>query len=211
MKSSSMTRMFGLGAIAVMLATTSPVLAEPGRGGPPAHAQQGKADGKQGGNAHGNGKQGNGKQQAGKPAERGPDRTAHERDNRGHDGRNHDSRNHDRHATADRSYWDSHPVAWDRSHRDVIVRYYDSHRVSCPPGLIETRTGCLPRGQAKKRYTIGQPLPRTVIIETLPYDLYRQLPPPPHGYIYRRVDGDVLLIAEATKKVIDAIVLFSAL
>ena len=100
---------------------------------------------------------------------------------------------------------------WDRHHRDVIVRYYDSHRISCPPGLVETRTGCLPRGQAKKRYAIGRPLPDTVIIETLPYDLMRQLPPPPHGYIYRRVDGDVLLIAEATKKVIDAVVLFSAL
>ncbi|MCH8684494.1 RcnB family protein [Pedomonas mirosovicensis] len=100
---------------------------------------------------------------------------------------------------------------WDRSYRDVVVRYYDSHRYSCPPGLIETRHGCLPRGQAKKRYVIGQPLPRTVIIEDLPYDLRRQLPPPPSGYIYRRVDGDVLLIAEATKKVIDAVVLLSAL
>lgn len=131
----------------------------------------------------------------------------HRDDKRGHHKERDKRRDDDRHVVV----IDRDRPHWDRSHREVIVRYYNEHRSSCPPGLIETRTGCLPRGQAKKRYVIGQPLPRTVVIETLPYDLYRQLPPPPHGYLYRRVDGDVLLIAEGTKKVIDAIVLFSAL
>lgn len=181
--SRSTIRLLGLGVIAAALAASAPALAEPGRGGPPPHAQQDKHVGKQNG----------------KHAER-----EHGRDSRRESGR-------DRHGSGDRGYWESRPVAWDHSHRDVIVRYYDSHRVSCPPGLIETRSGCLPRGQAKKRYVIGRPLPSTVVVETLPYDLHHRLPPPPHGYIYRRVDGDVLLIAEATKKVIDAVVLFSAL
>lgn len=108
----------------------------------------------------------------------------------------------------DYAYWNNRPIKWDRSHRDVIVRYYSTHKASCPPGLLKTSKGCLPKGQSKKRYVVGKTLPRSVVIETLPNDLYRQLPPPPRGHIYRRVDGDVLLIVEATRKVVDAVVLF---
>ena len=176
----SITRLLGLGAVAVLFAAATPAMAEPPHkngGHPNKESHQGKGN-------QGKGNSGRGNEQ----------HRSYERQ---------DDRYHQR-SEPRRGYWEA-------SHRDVIVNYYSSHRVSCPPGLVETRTGCLPRGQAKKRYAIGQPLPRTVIIETLPDDLYRRLPPPPHGYIYRRVDGDVLLIAEATKKVIDAIVLFSAL
>lgn len=179
--SRSMIRLLGLGAVAALLAAAAPAMAEPPH-------KTGDHPRKE--MHHGKG----GPERAkGKP-ERGHEHSRYE---------HYDDRHH-RQPEPRRGYWQP-------SHRDVIVSYYSSHRVSCPPGLVATRTGCLPRGQAKKRYAIGQPLPRTVIIETLPYDLYHRLPPPPRGYIYRRVDGDVLLIAEATKKVIDAIVLFSAL
>ncbi len=32
-----------------------------------------------------------------------------------------------------------------------------------PPGLAKKNNGCLPPGQAKKRYQVGQPLPRRVL------------------------------------------------
>lgn len=92
----------------------------------------------------------------------------------------------------------------------TVMRYEREHRYRCPHGLVETRNGCLPRGQAKKRYVVGQRLPAGVVIEVLPRALLVELPPPPVGYIYRRVDGDVLLIAEGTREVINALVLFSA-
>lgn len=128
----------------------------------------------------------------------------------------HKGRGHGRDDDHDRRYYevrerDVTRVYIDRPHRDVIVRYYGEHGYSCPPGLVKTRSGCIPKGHAKKRYVIGRPLPSTVIVEPLPRDLVVMLPPPPSGYIYRRVDGDVLLVAEATKKVLDAVVLMSAL
>lgn len=36
------------------------------------------------------------------------------------------------------------------------------------------------------------------------------LPPPPYGHFYARVDRDVFLVAEGTKRIIDAFVLFDA-
>lgn len=107
----------------------------------------------------------------------------------------------------DRSYWYGRPLKWDRSHREAILRYYSTRKASCPPGLIRTGKGCLPQGQSKKRYAIGKMLPRTVVVEPLPDALLRQLPPPPLGHIYRRVDGDVAIISLAARKVVDAVVL----
>ncbi|MEX6723264.1 RcnB family protein [Parapedomonas caeni] len=142
-------------------------------------------------------------------------------------GRGHDKHDRDRHVVAvdgpdrdrkpDRIYVDGKDrdrkpdrVYIDRGHRDRIARYAHDHHWRCPPGLMQTRHGCLPKGHTKKRYVIGRPLPSYVVIEPMPRDLVVMLPPPPRGYIYRRVDGDVLLIAEATRHVLDAVVLFSA-
>jgi len=41
------------------------------------------------------------------------------------------------------------------------------------------------------------------------YDDYN-LPPPRRGHYYARVDNDVYLVAEATKRIIDAFVLLDA-
>jgi Ni/Co efflux regulator RcnB len=41
------------------------------------------------------------------------------------------------------------------------------------------------------------------------YDDY-YLPPPRRGHYYARVDNDVYLVAEATKRIIDAFVLLDA-
>ena len=84
-------------------------------------------------------------------------------------------------------------------------------RRNCPPGLAKKRNGCLPPGIAKKRYEIGHPLPSDVIYVPISVDLRRHLSPIPAGYQYVQVDKDVLLIAEASKKVIDAVTLLSAI
>lgn len=93
----------------------------------------------------------------------------------------------------------------------AVIRSFlsDTHRKSCPPGLAKKHNGCLPPGQAKK-YRIGDRLPDDVTYHDLPLDLLRRLGHPPAGYQYVQVDKDVLLVAEATKKVVDAVTLLSA-
>ncbi len=93
----------------------------------------------------------------------------------------------------------------------TVIREYVSgdYRRHCPPGLAKKRNGCLPPGQAKK-YRVGERLPRDVVYYPVPRDLLAELAPVPSGYEYVRVDKDILLIGEATKKVIDAVTLFSA-
>lgn len=80
----------------------------------------------------------------------------------------------------------------------------------CPPGLAKKHNGCLPPGIAKKRYEIGKRLPDDVRYVPI-YDYRRYgLPEPRHGRIYGRVDGDLLLIAEATRRVVDAVIAVDA-
>lgn len=93
--------------------------------------------------------------------------------------------------------------------RSIITKYLgDDHRRHCPPGLAKKNNGCLPPGLAKK-YAIGQRLPDDVVWVPVPDDLLGRLKPVA-GYQYVQVDKDILLIGEATKKVIDAVTLISA-
>ncbi|RIK93519.1 MAG: hypothetical protein DCC73_08040 [Proteobacteria bacterium] len=94
--------------------------------------------------------------------------------------------------------------------RRIIEGYYRDTYRPCPPGLAKKNRHCLPPGQAKKRYAIGAPLPAGVMFGPLPGPLAHRLPPPPRGYIYGYVDNDVLLMAEATHRVVDAIVAIDA-
>ena len=90
--------------------------------------------------------------------------------------------------------------------RVVIHDYYVEAEKGghCPPGLAKKHNGCLPPGQAKK-WAIGQPLPPAVVYAPLPPALVVQLTPPPSGYRYVQVAGDVLMISAGTRMVIDAI------
>ena len=59
----------------------------------------------------------------------------------------------------------------------------------CPPGLAKKHNGCLPPGQAKKRYDVGQRLPYGYNGYTpynqIPYDVRSQYDLDPYGrYIY---------------------------
>jgi hypothetical protein len=74
----------------------------------------------------------------------------------------------------------------------VIVREYFAQEFRgghCPPGLAKKRNGCLPPGQAKK-WRVGQPLPRDVVIYDLPSKLVVKIGLPPSGHKYVRVAAD---------------------
>ena len=87
--------------------------------------------------------------------------------------------------------------------RDYYVQEY-KQTGNCPPGLAKKNNGCMPPGQAKK-WRVGQPLAKDVVIYEVPPQLVVKIGPPPAGHKYVRVAGDILLIATGTRMVIDAI------
>jgi hypothetical protein len=91
--------------------------------------------------------------------------------------------------------------------RDVVRTYFvETHgRGHCPPGLAKKDNGCLPPGQARKRYVVGQPLPPAVVVVEVPVVLSQRLGPPPTGYRYGIVDGDLVKLVVGTALVVDAI------
>jgi hypothetical protein len=92
--------------------------------------------------------------------------------------------------------------------RDIIKTYLrDRH---CPPGLAKKHNGCRPPGHAKV-YQPGFVLGPDIHWSPLPHDLLALLHPAPRGYQYVEVDKNVYLIGEASKKIIDAVTLLSAL
>ena len=98
-------------------------------------------------------------------------------------------------------------VVFGQSDRDATHAYYQKKygAGNCPPGLAKKNNGCLPPGQAKKRYQIGHPLPREVVYIEPPHDLMVTLRPAPAGYKYVVVDGDLVKLALGTMLVVDAI------
>ena len=97
-------------------------------------------------------------------------------------------------------------VFTDNDRQAVRTYWVDTYgRGNCPPGLAKKNNGCLPPGQAKKRYIVGQRLPATVVVERLPPVLVTRLGRAPAGYEYGVVDGDVLRLARGTRLVADAI------
>jgi hypothetical protein len=66
------------------------------------------------------------------------------------------------------------------------------------------------RGDWRRPYWVGRPLPPHLRYHHIDRDLIRRLPPAPYGHSYVGIDRDVLLVADATKLVIDALVLASA-
>ena len=95
----------------------------------------------------------------------------------------------------------------DRARSVIVVRsdHVPGLIAGCPPGLAKRNNGCLPPGQAKKRYLVGHPLPAAVVIQPLPPVLVTRLGPPPAGYQYAVIDGDVVKLAIGTRLVVDAI------
>jgi hypothetical protein len=96
-------------------------------------------------------------------------------------------------------------VFTDQQRASVESWYTGQRGKSCPPGLAKKNNGCLPPGQAKKRYTVGKPLPAGIALKPLPEELSRRIGAAPTGYIYAEIDGDLLKLAAGTLLVIDAI------
>jgi len=78
-------------------------------------------------------------------------------------------------------------------------------RGNCPPGLAKKQNGCLPPGQAKKRYVVGHPLPQGIVVGKLPEELFVRIGPAAPGYRYGILDGDLVEFAVGTMLVVDAI------
>jgi hypothetical protein len=97
--------------------------------------------------------------------------------------------------------------------RNAVYTYYrnDFAAGNCPPGLAKKNNGCLPPGQAKKLWAVGQPLPGSVVFYPLPGPLLMQLTPAPAGYQYVRVANDILLMAIGTRMITAAIADLSAM
>ncbi|MBV9833032.1 MAG: hypothetical protein JO055_01410 [Alphaproteobacteria bacterium] len=92
----------------------------------------------------------------------------------------------------------------------VIRQYYGQQATQgfCPPGLAKKNNGCMPPGQAKKLWAVGQPLPVGVAYYPLPPALLGRLTPAPAGYGYIQVGGDVLMMGTATRMIVSAVAIF---
>jgi hypothetical protein len=91
--------------------------------------------------------------------------------------------------------------------REAARSYFvkEHGRGNCPPGLAKKNNGCLPPGQAKKRYVVGHSLPRGIVVGDLPVELSIRIGPAPAGYRYGILDGDLVKLAVGTMLVVDAI------
>ena len=93
-------------------------------------------------------------------------------------------------------------VYFDDRNRAAVRKYYASLAdKSCPGGKGEP---CLPT-QAKQPWRIGQPLPPGAVAEAVPKAIRQSLPNLPPGLQYVQVGGDILLVANASKMVVDGI------
>jgi Ni/Co efflux regulator RcnB len=91
------------------------------------------------------------------------------------------------------------------NHRQQVHGYYAEHyggRKGCPPGLAKKQNGCMPPGQARK-WDVGQPLPRNVVVYSVPQPVLTYLPAAPAGYRYQRVGGDLVLVRNNDRVVVD--------
>lgn len=93
----------------------------------------------------------------------------------------------------------------------TIIRNYlvNDFRRHCPPGLAKKNPPCIPPGQAK-RWQAGHMLSDDIRWLPISDDLLGRLSPLPAEYQYIQVNKDVLLINTASKKIIDAVTLLSA-
>lgn len=100
-----------------------------------------------------------------------------------------------------------HGAFFNDQHRTFAREYYSQHYGhgrNCPPGLARKNNGCLPPGQARK-WDVGQPIPRGVTVYSVPQPVLVRLPPPPYGYRYARIGGDIVLVQQQNNIIVDII------
>ncbi len=92
--------------------------------------------------------------------------------------------------------------------RGYVQQYYRRQYAqgrNCPPGLAKKNNGCMPPGQARK-WAVGQPIPAGVVVYPVPQPILVRLPPPPSGYLYARLGGDIALVFRQNNLIVDIIV-----
>jgi hypothetical protein len=98
-----------------------------------------------------------------------------------------------------------------RSESVVIVNDNDRGAIrsflrekNCPPGLAKKDVPCVPPGQVKHQYNVGD-----VLVVDQPRSIWHALAdiisPPPAGHRYVRTDTDVLLVTEGSNRIVDII------
>ena len=90
--------------------------------------------------------------------------------------------------------------------RKSIQDYFTANRGNgpCPAGLVLKNARC-ESSQAQRSWKIGQALPASLSTRPLPARLLEALGPTPQGHSYVQVEGDILLLAEDGKTVVDAV------
>jgi Ni/Co efflux regulator RcnB len=91
-----------------------------------------------------------------------------------------------------------------RSHARQYYAQHYGHGRNCPPGLARKDNGCMPVGHARN-WNVGQPIPRGVTVYSVPQPVLVQLPPPPYGYRYARLGGDIVLVQQQNNLIVDII------
>lgn len=102
-----------------------------------------------------------------------------------------------------------HPHAEHHGHGNKGIGYGVG---GCPPGLAKKNNGCMPPGQAKKLYSIGQRFPlgygQPWAYNQIPYDLRSRYGfDPRHNYYYGdgylyRVDPRTMLISQVVSAIL---------
>ena len=62
----------------------------------------------------------------------------------------------------------------------------------------------MPPGQARN-WVVGQPVPRNVVVYSVPQPVIMQWPPAPYGYRYSRIGGDIVLVQQQNNIIVDII------
>jgi hypothetical protein len=181
-------------ALVLLVATALalPAAAQPGNGRGQGQGNQGQGNQGQGNQGHGNpgqGNQGHGNNQG-----------------QGNQGRDNQGQGNQGQGAGPGQSARPNIVVTERD-RGAIYGYYQPLYAAgnCPPGLAKKNNGCLPPGQAKKLWVVGQPLPAGVVFYPLPGALLGQLTPAPAGYQYVRVANDILMMAVGTRLIAGAI------
>lgn len=95
---------------------------------------------------------------------------------------------------------------YDPAMRKVIQDYYTANRGNgpCPPGVI-FKSGRCESPTTNRSWKIGQAIPSSLTLSELPARLVEALGVAPKGHSYVLANGDILLIADDGKIVVDAV------
>ena len=93
---------------------------------------------------------------------------------------------------------------FDDANRKAVHKYY-AERAGKPCAVAAGSTESCQPLQPKQPWRIGQPLPAGAIAQSVPKGLRQSLPKVPPGLKYVQVGGDILLVANGSKMVVDGI------